>query len=532
MSAPPVDVDSLRMAIEDGRIKETEDECHRLLSTATGVERARLLIVLAHALTAQGRAMDALRAAREGLDLARHRDEPTVQTDALLMLGTALQSLDAHAEAFEALEEAERRIEGDGLDKARVLRRLGIGCSIVGRHDEARELLERASDLMERAAARPSDRWHARFSVLNARGRELDSLTQRGQDCRGRYATLRQDWEALLAQVQAAGLQRLTQMVMGNVGIAALRSGDIEGALPWLIRARDLHREHGMRSHQAVSENHIGDCLFRLGRVDEAIAALEAGMALLSGGSPRELLEALEAIAPMYERAGQLAAALDAYKRIRRIEKELADDDARRIADRRRQRIEIDALISDWSRVADEDALTGLANRRAFDRAFQALCTRHGGTVHGGGLVLADLDLFKRINDTHGHAVGDVVLATVGRLMRQVARREDLAARVGGEELAILVLDATPASLHELGERLRATVAAQDWTAVAPGLAVTLSAGTACLSEVAFALTPSSPEAPDQSASNAVATALYALADRRLYAAKHTGRNRVVSHDP
>lgn len=520
------------MAIEDGRITETEAECRRQLANAEGTERARLLILLAHALTAQGRAMEALRAARAGLDLARHRDEPAVENDALLMLGTALQSLDAHAEAFEALQEAERRIDGEGLDKARVLRRLGIGCSIVGRHDEARDLLQRASELMDAVASRPSDRWHARFSLLNARGRELDSLSQRGQDCRAAYASLREDWEALLASVQAAGLQRLTQMVMGNVGIAALRSGDIEGALPWLIRARDLHREHGMRSHQAVSQNHIGDCLFRLGRVDEAIAAVEAGMALLSGGSPRELLEALEAIAPMYERAGNLASAIDAYKRIRRIEKELADDDARRVADRRHQRIEIDALISDWSRMADEDALTGLANRRAFDRAFHTLCANGGGTVHGGGLILADLDLFKRVNDTYGHAIGDVVLATVGRLMRQVARKEDIAARVGGEELAILVRDATPAALHELAERLRIAVAAHDWQAAAPGLSVTLSAGTACLSESLLQIAAATPPVVAAGAATAAATALYALADRRLYVAKHTGRNRVVSHDP
>lgn len=529
MISPPIDIDALRMAVEDGRIQETEDVCREQLSGAAGVSRARLLIVLSHALNAQGKAMNALRAAREALDLARHCDEPAVETDALLMLGTVLQSLDAHAEAFEALQEAERRVEGDGLAKARVLRRLGIGCSVVGRHDEAKELLQRAAEIMSKAPARPSDVWHARFSVLNARGRELDALTERGQDCRKDYATLRHDWESFLDGVREAGLTRLIQMGMGNIGIAALRADDVEVALDWLRQARDLHRQRGMRSHQAVTENHIGDCLFRLGRVPEAIAAIEAGMALLEGGSPREMLEALEAIAAMYEHVGNIEAALQAYKKMRRIEKELADDDARRVADRRRQQMEIAALISDWSRVADEDSLTGIANRRAFDRALAALCATtgsDGGRGHGGGLILADLDHFKRVNDTHGHAIGDLVLTTVGRLMRQVARKGDLAARVGGEELALLVGDATPSSLHELGERLRSAIAAHDWETVAPGLAVTLSAGTAGLDEVAAAAHAEEDGAP------AKAAALYALADRRLYVAKHTGRNCVVSHDP
>ncbi len=517
------------MAVEDGRIQETEDVCRQQLATATGALRARLLILLSHALNAQGKAMDALRAAREALDLATQCEEAPVETDALLMLGTALQSLDAHAEAFEALQEAERRVAGDGVDKARVLRRLGIGCSVVGRHDEARELLLRAAEIMSQAPARPSDFWHARFSVLNARGRELDALTHRGQDCRADYATLRHEWEEFQVGVREAGLTRLIQMGMGNIGIAALRADDIEAALDWLRQARDLHEQRGMRSHQAVTENHIGDCLFRLGRVPAAIAAIEAGMALLEGGSPREMLEALEVIAPMYEREGEISKALQAYKRIRHIEKELADDDARRVADRRHQQMEIAALISDWSRVADEDSLTGIANRRAFDRALAALCATTGsdsGREHGGGLILADLDHFKRVNDTHGHAIGDVVLSTVGRLMRQVARKEDLAARVGGEELALLVRDTAPASLHELGERLRTAIASHDWQSVAPGLAVTLSAGTASLDELAHEMPA------DDNIAAAKAVALYTLADRRLYVAKHTGRNCVVSHDP
>ncbi len=105
--------------------------------------------------------------------------------------------------------------------------------------------------------------------------------------------------------------------------------------------------------------------------------------------------------------------------------------------------------------LATTDALTGLANRRVFHERLDAECARADRAGTPLALVLIDLDHFKRVNDTHGHQVGDEVLREVGRRLRARSRREDVAARFGGEELAWLLPGADLAAAHEAAERLR-----------------------------------------------------------------------------
>ena len=156
------------------------------------------------------------------------------------------------------------------------------------------------------------------------------------------------------------------------------------------------------------------------------------------------------------------------------------------------------------------DPLTGLANRRCFDRWLATEPERESATA----LLLVDLDDFKLVNDLHGHAVGDETLRQVGRLVAGLVRSGDLALRLGGDEFAVvLVADAGA----EAGPDLRATAAARavalheavartDWAALTPGLTVGLSVGVAV-----DVLGPQSPGAADR---------LYRAADAELYRAK------------
>ena len=151
------------------------------------------------------------------------------------------------------------------------------------------------------------------------------------------------------------------------------------------------------------------------------------------------------------------------------------------------------------------DALTGLGNRRAFDEALEVelkRARRAGGWV---GLVMMDVDHFKRFNDQHGHQAGDDALVTVGRVLTSVARAEDRACRVGGEEFALLLPGADERAAAIVAERVRRDVEAR---APAAG-PVTISLGVAA------------SRGDD-------GQALLATADARLYAAKEAGRNRVV----
>lgn len=164
-------------------------------------------------------------------------------------------------------------------------------------------------------------------------------------------------------------------------------------------------------------------------------------------------------------------------------------------------------------RTSVTDPLTGAHNRRFCDERVQselAFARRHGTAL---SLVLMDLDRFKLVNDTYGHPAGDAVLRHLAELVRAQIRAEDVFARYGGEEFVLLLRATDVIGAARVAERVRRSLAERP---VPCGggleLPVTLSAGCASL-----ACCP----AP-------TAEALVEVADRRLYAAKTSGRNRVM----
>ena len=165
-------------------------------------------------------------------------------------------------------------------------------------------------------------------------------------------------------------------------------------------------------------------------------------------------------------------------------------------------------------RAAVTDPLTGLYNRRYALPYMARLAERGAEQGRPYAVLLADIDHFKRINDTHGHAAGDAVLAEVAQRISQSLRTADLVARIGGEEFLIALPDAQPALATRTAERLRAIMADTPFTLPGTGVQakVTLSLG------VAFAA-PGAEQRPE---------ALLDSADRALYAAKNAGRNRVM----
>ncbi len=171
-----------------------------------------------------------------------------------------------------------------------------------------------------------------------------------------------------------------------------------------------------------------------------------------------------------------------------------------------RQRALAQRLEADTRR----DPLTGLGNRRAVQHHLPALLSDTAGANRPVTLAILDLDHFKQINDGHGHLVGDRVLVTMAKLMRECVRQADLVARIGGEEFMAVLPDADESRAREICERIRQRVAGHDWAALAPGLAVTVSAGLA-----------SAPPYDE--------TALATRADQALYRAKALGRNCVES---
>lgn len=159
--------------------------------------------------------------------------------------------------------------------------------------------------------------------------------------------------------------------------------------------------------------------------------------------------------------------------------------------------------------LAGQDALTDLANRRTWEerlRQQENLLRRYGGRA---AIILVDLDYFKRINDQFGHPVGDAVLTRVGRVLRRELRANDMAARLGGEEFALLVVNAGMEEAEALAKRIRLRLAALRMAAAdGTPIHVTASFGVAAWA---------TPEEP--------AARVVERADQALYGAKDEGRD-------
>jgi diguanylate cyclase len=167
------------------------------------------------------------------------------------------------------------------------------------------------------------------------------------------------------------------------------------------------------------------------------------------------------------------------------------------------RRVELEAARVSADLAATSDALTGLGNRRMFDRRINAM-------QGVGALLLIDVDRFKGINDTFSHRVGDRVLGEIAAVLRAHCRHDELAIRFGGDEFAMF-LSTTPAEATEVAERIRRVIVARDWSTIAPGLTVTLSMGLATTAE------------------GMTGHDLYDQADRHLYFAKNRGRNQLAA---
>jgi len=174
-----------------------------------------------------------------------------------------------------------------------------------------------------------------------------------------------------------------------------------------------------------------------------------------------------------------------------------------------------EALLRQLYDASVTDALTGAHNREHFDtqlRAELSYARRHNTDV---SLVIFDADHFKKVNDTYGHPVGDAVLIQIANVVRGTVRSEDVFARYGGEEFALVLRGIEIEGAGAVADRLRERIAALKINTDRGVLSVTVSAGCASLSNTE----DKTPEG------------LIAAADRRLYGAKHAGRNRVVTKD-
>jgi diguanylate cyclase (GGDEF)-like protein len=168
------------------------------------------------------------------------------------------------------------------------------------------------------------------------------------------------------------------------------------------------------------------------------------------------------------------------------------------------ERRSLEAQTAAAIRSAEEDALTRIGNRRLIERVLGDVAENREQLA----LLMADIDHFKRINDTFGHEVGDHVLRALGHILASDARAGQIVVRYGGEEFVFALPSVELGAARDFAERIRMKVRSYPWDSLDPRLVVTVSIGVAC-----------GPAGSWRS--------VLAAADRALYLAKRRGRNRV-----
>ncbi|GAA5180733.1 hypothetical protein GCM10025771_25940 [Niveibacterium umoris] len=503
-----------------------------------------------------GRALEFAKQAAESLprdaDVRQHYRIEMIRGSQLLENGRLPEALSAYQAALEGAESIQSTFR---IQRAHD----SMASLFVDAHelDKATEANNTAMALAERLGdpAILAQAWNTRAYIASAQ--------------QNRALELQASQKAIAYARKTASDSLLSGMLM-NLGDTFLKAGRYADALRYSDEAvaitRRISDPHGL----AIALANAGQAEIRLGRVDAGKAHMEEAIAATQKLDHRsqhatllsEYGEALEA-------AGDYKGAINAYHRERRASREIAElsrkdvlleVDARYQSDRKQREIELlnrnnalkDAQLHNrelqqrvwflaaalllsgllsigllYRRVRDanlklaesnrllkvrseRDPLTGLFNRRYFHEAMRA---RGANNAFAGGLILLDIDHFKRINDTHGHAAGDAVITVVAQRLIDTMRDSDLVVRWGGEEFLIAVSPMPLEQFDRLAERLLRAIGHAPVPHGDLSIPITISIGYA-----SFPLAPSGLALEWERGINQV--------DMALYVAKAQGRNR------
>lgn len=406
----------------------------------------------------------------------------------------------AHSEALNIAAEAERLAERLDSPPGRVFALIENGRAKLGlnRLDEAREVLERGAKIAEQIGQRGT---LARYRGLLAevalrQGRQQDALAL---------------WEQVLPEL-TSGDDQPQLLATYRLMIPVLRdSGQWPRAVALGLDSLSLQEQiSGLDMNRRVA---VMETTYRAQEAERKIELLQRDLEIQSLRLKQEEMRrslALAVGASVLVLAGLMWVR---YRESKRLGRELASSNAELLRNREalaQANEELEKRAEALAHAASIDALTGIANRRAFVERF----TVHwdDAMVRGGELSIAliDVDHFKRINDTAGHAVGDAVLCALATCLQSLLRAGTLLARWGGEEFVVLIPGASAESAAGLGERLRAAVEAirrEDLPEVTISIGIASIRGRQLLRQ----------------------EQLFDEADSALYRAKAEGRNRVVT---
>ncbi|WP_396269359.1 diguanylate cyclase [Ideonella sp.] len=481
-----------------------------------------------------------------------------------------LQMLASGAARARGLEDEARRMAQAALHTAKsgkdayrqTVSLVGLAAQAIHAEqlDQADRLLRQARGLADQTNE-PSLKVRVLMFTSQLQGARNDSVGMQGH--------LRE----ALALAQSAHLTRHAVTILINLSDLELKAHRPAQAIQALEQAQSSMSALKDKRIEATLKHNLGMARLALGQVAAGKRDIEAGLTLWEGsGAREELASSLQEYSEALAKAGDTAGALSAYHRERKLKNEAlaADREASLSAlhsrfnkDAQKREIELQvrenavqkALLDNhqarqrlWAWLAvvallimvililllrrmrqtqrllrrrqddlrvqsEQDSLTGLANRRSLHRSIQAAQGDAG--EYRGGLLLIDLDHFKRINDEHGHGAGDVVLQEVARRLKALIGPADVVGRWGGEEFAIHLAQATPKRTAEVADAVLQAIGGRPVLLPSVALRVTASVG--------FGTYPL-----PQAALHVAWEQALNLADMALYLAKSQGRNQAL----
>ena len=553
MANPPAagSPDSLTKSLEAG------EQARRLGNFAEGAELARGVMdaaaddlhylaraqrLLALCLTRLGEPEDAVHVCERAVDSFRRLDDETHLSEMLTAQAYAFTLLGLTTEALDALAESRgiaQRLQDPEL-LFWVYSRMGNVHNELGSWDEAEGFLLQAYRRL------PGLDNEAHFSINNnlalnafyraklarSRGELPGAIIDRGLGHAGTAAEI------------GGRLTNpfLTGTALMNLSMLQALDGNTVLAKQTLERSIAISVNGGYRGLEVSARQCVAEVLLIDDEPAAAAELIERTMLLaIEIGERHVELELLTLLAEAYEKTEQYELALAAFKKFHALDGELRSDvtairarllttdleldGARNEAQQARleseaERAQAQALRADNEalqvRASElyasslQDPLTRLGNRRQLESTLPALFEAAHTARQVFCLAVIDIDAFKRVNDTFGHAVGDQVLVRVATLLGQSSRRGDLVGRLGGEEFLIAFPDMDLGAAQSICERLRVSVEEEDWSWVSPGHRITVSIGV-------------QPMVGCDDVWQQVDRA-----DRAMYRAKQSGRNRVA----